>query len=129
VRVALALVLLALACGGASEHPYKGRGSGPPSRQDTTRDVGPNGAGELPMDEVEQNMREVRADVLTCAQKTSYEGKVTVRVTIAPEGSASAVIENGSGQAEVDDCVTGAFAKTTFPTSKRGQRFQYSFTF
>ena len=129
MRLALCLVaLLAPACGG-SEHPYKGRGPGPPSRQDTTRDVGANGEGELTMDEVEQNMREVRADVITCAQKTSYEGKVTVRVTIAPDGSASAVIEKGSGQAEVDDCVTGAFANAKFPTSRRGQRFQYGFTF
>jgi outer membrane biosynthesis protein TonB len=128
VRLAL-LLLVAAACGGGSEHPYKGRGAGPPSRQNTTNDVGPNGEGELPMDEVDQNMREIRADVITCAQKTSYEGKVTVRVTIAPDGSASAVIENGSGLAEVDDCVTGAFAKARFPTSKRGQRFQYGFTF
>jgi outer membrane biosynthesis protein TonB len=128
VRLAL-VVLVVAACGGASEHPYTGKGTRPPSRQDTTRDVGPNGKGELTMDEVEQNMRDVRAAVLTCAQKTSYEGKVSVRVTIAPDGSASAVIENGSGQAEVDDCVTGAFANATFPTSRRGQRFQYSFTF
>jgi len=128
VRLAL-VVLVVAACGGASEHPYTGKGTGPPSRQDTTRDVGPNGKGELTMDEVELNMRDVRAAVLTCAQKTSYEGKVSVRVTIAPDGSASAVIENGSGQAEVDDCVTGAFANATFPTSGRGQRFQYSFTF
>jgi TonB family protein len=129
MRRALALLVLVTACGGASEHPYQGKGAGPPSRQDTTRDVGPNGEGELPMDEVEQNMREIRAAVLTCAQETSYEGKVTVRVTIAPAGSASAVIEQGSGQADVDDCVTGAFAKASFPASKRGQRFQYSFTF
>lgn len=129
MRRALALLVFLAACGGAPEHPYKGRGAGPPPRQDTTREVGPNGEGELPMDEVELNMREIRAAVITCAQQTSYEGKVTVRVTIAPAGSASAVIEQGSGQAEVDDCVTGAFAKTTFPASKRGQRFQYSFTF
>ncbi len=130
MRRALALIVMIAACGGgASEHPYTGRGKGPPPRQDTTRDVGPNGEGELPMDEVEQNMREIRAAVITCAQETSYEGKVTVRVTIAPAGSASAVIEQGSGQADVDDCVTGAFAKAAFPASKRGQRFQYSFTF
>ena len=130
LALALAVACAALACGGASEPSDTGpKKKPPPSRQDTVRDVGPDGEGELPMEEVELNMREVRAAVLTCAQETSYEGKVTVRVTIAPAGSASAVIEQGSGQADVDDCVTGAFAKASFPASKRGQRFQYSFTF
>ena len=127
------LVALALAgCGGAAETADTDRGARkkpPPPRQDTVRDVGPDGEGELPMEEVELNMREVRAAMITCAQETSYEGKVTVRVTIAPTGAASAVIEQGSGQPEVDDCVTGAFGKVRFSTSERGQRFQYSFTF
>ncbi len=127
---AVALLALAAACGGASSQDDTGpRKKPPPPREDTVRDVGPDGEGELPMDQVDLNMREVRAAVLTCAQETSYEGKVSVRVTIAPSGSASAVIERGSGQPEVDDCVTGAFAKASFPTSQRGQRFQYSFTF
>jgi outer membrane biosynthesis protein TonB len=130
VRIALAIAVLAGACGGAEPAADTGpTKKPPPPRQDTVRDVGPDGEGELPMEEVELNMREVRAAVLTCAQETSYEGKVTVRVTIAPGGAASAVIEQGSGQAEVDDCVTGAFGKVSFPTSRRGQRFQYSFTF
>ena len=132
MRIALALVIAgaALACGGASEPSDTGpRKKPPPPREDTVRDVGADGEGELPMEEVEMNMREVRAAVLTCAQETSYEGKVTVRVTVAPAGAARAVIEQGSGQPEVDDCVTGAFARVTFPTSERGQRFQYSFTF
>ena len=124
------LVLVAVSCGGASESSDTGpRKKPPPPRQDTVRDVGPDGEGELPMDTVEQNMREVRAAVLTCAQETSYEGKVTVRVTITPAGAASAVIERGSGEPAVDDCVTGAFVKAAFPSSERGQRFQYSFTF
>jgi outer membrane biosynthesis protein TonB len=128
--LALALSVALAACGGASEQSDTGpKKKPPPAREDTYRDVGPDGEGELPMDVVQNNMRDVRAAVLTCAQETSYEGKVTVRVTIEPNGAASAVIEQGSGQAEVDDCVTGAFARTTFPSSQRGQRFQYSFTF
>lgn len=125
------LLAAAAACGGgASQTDTAGpRKKPPPPREDTVRDVGPDGEGELPMSEVELNMREVRAAVLTCAQETSYEGKVAVRVTIAPGGAASAVIEQGSGQPEVDDCVTAAFGKVTFPTSRRGQRFRYSFTF
>ncbi len=130
MRIALVLLVAAVACGGASDQSDTGpKKKPPPSRQDTVRDVGPDGEGELPMEQVELNMREVRAAVLTCAQETSYEGKVTVRVTVAPNGAASAVIEQGSGEPAVDDCVTGAFAKVTFPTSERGQRFQYSFTF
>lgn len=130
MRAPLAAVLLLAACGGAAEPAGTGPGKKPPPpRQDTVRDVGPDGEGELPMEQVELNMREVRAAVLTCAQETSYEGKVTVRVTIAPGGSASAVIEQGSGEPAVDDCVTGAFARAAFPASERGQRFQYSFTF
>ncbi|HEU5059004.1 MAG TPA: TonB C-terminal domain-containing protein [Kofleriaceae bacterium] len=130
MKIALAIAVLAGACGGAEPAADTGpKKKPPPPRQDTVRDVGPDGEGELPMEQVELNMREVRAAVITCAQETSYEGKVTVRVTIAPTGAASAVIERGSGQAEVDDCVTAAFGKVSFPTSERGQRFQYSFTF
>ena len=130
MRIALALLVGLAACGGAAETSDTGaRKKPPPPRQDTVQDVGPDGEGELPMEEVELNMREVRAAMITCAQETSYEGKVTVRVTIAPTGAASAVIEQGSGQPEIDDCVTGAFGKVSFPTSQRGQRFQYSFTF
>ena len=130
-RRAIVLVLLGLAaCGGASESSDTGpKKKPPPPRHDTVRDVGPDGEGELPMEQVELYMREVRAAVITCAQQTSFEGKVTVRVTVAPDGAASAVIERGSGDPAVDDCVTGAFAKAAFPTSERGQRFQYSFTF
>lgn len=125
-----AVLLLAASCGGAAEPADTGpKKKPPPPREDTVRDVGPDGEGELPMEEVEQNMREVRAAVITCAQETSFEGKVTVRVTIAPNGAASAVIERGSGDPAVDDCVTGAFTPVAFPSSERGQRFQYSFTF
>jgi outer membrane biosynthesis protein TonB len=128
-RVFALLVALA-ACGGASsQSDPAGPRKKPPPREDTVRDVGPDGEGELPMSEVELNMRDVRAAVLTCAQETSYEGKVAVRVTIAPSGAASAIIEQGSGLPEVDDCVTAAFGKVTFPSSQRGQRFRYSFTF
>ena len=130
MRIALALLVGLAGCGGAADTADTGpTKKPPPPRQDTVRDVGADGEGELPMEEVELNMREVRAAMITCAQETSYEGKVTVRVTIAPAGSASAVIEQGSGQPEIDDCVTGAFGKVSFPTSQRGQRFQYSFTF
>jgi hypothetical protein len=130
VKIALALLVGLAGCGGAADSADTGpKKKPPPPRQDTVRDVGPDGEGELPMAEVEQNMAEVRAAMLTCAEASTYEGKVTVRVTIAPSGAASAVIEQGSGQADVDDCVTGAFGKVGFPTSRRGQRFQYSFTF
>jgi hypothetical protein len=102
MRPLAALFILAVACGGASEPSDTGpKKKPPPSRQDTVRDVGPDGEGELPMEQVEQNMREVRA----------------------------AVIEKGAGDPAVDDCVVAAFAGVTFSTSERGQRFQYSFTF
>ncbi len=130
MRIALALLVGLTGCGGAADTGDTGpKKKPPPPRQDTVRDVGPDGEGELPMAEVEENMPEVRATMIACAQETSYEGKVTVRVTIEPGGAASAVIEQGSGQREVDDCVTGSFGAVTFPTSRRGQRFQYSFTF
>ena len=130
MRIALVLLVGLAGCGGAADTADTGpKKKPPPPRQDTVRDVGPDGEGEVPMAEVEQKMPEVRAAMITCAQESSYEGKVTVRVTIEPSGAASAVIEQGSGQAEVDGCVTGAFGKVTFPASQRGQRFQYSFTF
>lgn len=128
--LAVLLLLCAASCGGASESTDTGPAKKPPPpREDTVRDVGPDGEGELPMEQVELNMREVRAAVITCAQETSYEGKVSVRVTIAPNGAASAVVEKAAGDPAVDDCVVAAFGKVTFPSSERGQRFQYSFTF
>jgi outer membrane biosynthesis protein TonB len=92
-------------------------------------DAAPDSPGELPMSEVNAGMDGVRATVRECARRTTYEGKVSVRVTIDPSGGASAVIEKGSGEPDIDGCVTGAFARASFPASRKGQRFRYSFTF
>jgi hypothetical protein len=89
----------------------------------------PDAPGKLPMSVVDEHMGIVRGKVLKCAEATTYEGKVTVRVTITPAGAARAVIEHGAGEAAVDDCVLAAFADAAFPASERGQRFAYSFTF
>ena len=90
-------------------------------------DAAPDGAGELPMAVVDEHMEDIRAKVRACAEATTYEGKVQVQVTIAPDGAATAAILDGDPQ--VDGCVQDAFAGATFPASERGQRFTYAFTF
>jgi hypothetical protein len=93
-------------------------------------DAAPDTAGELPMTVVDEHMEPVREKVKACAAATTFEGKVVVRATIYPDGRASAEVEDAAGApAEILDCVTGAFAEATFPTSQRGQRFKYSFSF
>jgi outer membrane biosynthesis protein TonB len=92
-------------------------------------DAGADNPGEVSMAAVEANMGPVREDVQACAAITTYEGKVTVQVVIAPDGSATAEIVSGSGKPEIDGCVVDAFDDVAFPTSERGQRFKYSFTF
>lgn len=92
-------------------------------------DAAADNAGELTMAEVQAQMGPIRDAVTACAQATTYEGKVVAQVTIYPDGRASAELITPSGDRTVDDCVTGAFADATFPTSQRGQRFKYSFTF
>lgn len=124
------LIVAGSACGGGQAAP-----SGPAATPiDAGADLsGPDApadnGGELLMSDVEANLEEVRATVRACAAATTYEGKVTVRVVIRPSGAATATIESGSGLPEIDGCVTGAFADVTFPSSARGQRFAYSFSF
>jgi outer membrane biosynthesis protein TonB len=92
-------------------------------------DAAADNPGELTMAEVQAQMGPIRDTVTACAQATTFEGKVTVQVTIYPDGRASAELIDAANDKTVDDCVTGAFAEATFPTSQRGQRFKYSFTF
>lgn len=92
-------------------------------------EVDPDGPGKLPMSEVDAHMDEVRQFIRACAEATTYEGKVSVRVTITPQGAASAVVESASGEPDIDQCMIDAFTKVTFPASERGQRFAYSYTF
>jgi hypothetical protein len=96
-------------------------------------DASPDNKDELPMAEVEANMGPVREAVQQCAAVTTFEGKVTVKVTIYPDGHATAdastIQGTGAVPAEIAACITDAFAKATFPTSGRGQRFTYGFTF
>lgn len=128
-RLVLGFVI-GLGCGGGQAAP-----SGPAAAPiDAGADLsGPDApadnSGELLMSDVEAHMEDVRATVKACAAATTYEGKVSVRVIIQPSGAASATIESGSGLPEIDGCVTGAFVDVAFPTSARGQRFLYSFSF
>jgi len=96
-------------------------------------DASPDNKDELPMAEVEANMGPVREAVQQCAAVTTFEGKVTVKVSIYPDGHAAAdsstIQGTGAVPAEIAACITDAFAKATFPTSGRGQRFTYGFTF
>ena len=95
-----------------------------------TGDGSPDGPGKLPMSEVEKHMGPVRTRVQECASVTVYEGKVSARVTITPEGTATAAVQDGgSGDPKIDECIVQAFVGVKFPDSKRGQHFVYSFTF
>lgn len=131
-RIALVAVLAAVslgaACGDDPKPPPK-----QPQRVVKVPSKGlsgpPDAPGKLPMDVVNEHMDEVRAILKGCAAETTYEGKVTVRVTIEPTGEASALLEQAASEPAIDDCMTGAFEQVTFPASERGQRFQYSYTF
>lgn len=89
----------------------------------------PDAPGKLPMTEVEAHMSDVLATIKECADDSTYEGKVSVRVTILPDGTASAELIDISGEPLIDECMMDAFRGVTFPTSDRGQRFSYSYTF
>ena len=89
----------------------------------------PDAPGKLPMVVVREHMAEVVAILKACADETTYEGKVIVRVTIDPSGHASAALEEASNDPAIDPCMVGAFEQVMFPESERGQRFQYSYTF
>lgn len=123
----IGLVGVVAACSGDKPPPKK------PQRTVHVPSTGlhgpPDAPGKLPMDEVEATMDDVVAILKGCADETTYEGKVSARVTIQPSGDASAVLEQASGEPEIDDCMVGAFEQVKFPTSDRGQRFLYSYTF
>ncbi len=95
-----------------------------------TGDGSPDSPGKLPMAEVEKHMGPVRQAVMECASVTVYEGKVQAKVTITPDGKASAVMHaGGSGDPKIDECVVQSFVGVKFPNSERGQHFIYGFTF
>ena len=89
----------------------------------------PDAPGKLPMADVQLHMGDALAAIKSCAETTTYEGKVTVRVTILPSGEASAELTEASDVPEIDNCMLGAFGDSVFPTSERGQRFVYSYSF
>lgn len=134
----LSLVILLSSCAAPARAPGA-QGTGDPAPEvkpappvadnEMVGDGSPDGAGKLPMATVEQHMGKVRDSVKACADATTYEGKVSVRVVITPAGAPTAKITQGSGEANIDECVVHAFADVTFPTSERGQSFVYSFTF
>lgn len=126
-HVVLALTLAACSGGGSKVQPAL-----PPEAYDEPvqdLDAGPDNAGEVPMAEVEAHLDGVKQAVRDCAAITTYEGKVTVQVVIAPDGSATAEIITGTGHDDIDACTLAAFDGVAFPTSERGQRFKYNFTF
>lgn len=127
MRAALAFAVLVAACSDPAPAPKQ------PRRNVVVPSKGlggpPDAPGKLPMSIVDEHMDEVRAIVKGCADETTYEGKVTVRVTILPTGEASAALEQAAGEAAIDDCMVGAFEQVSFPQSERGQRFQYSYRF
>lgn len=131
LRGGRALVLLALcACGPQSSVASPTPVFPPDAGVDPDApDAAADNPGELTMAEVQAQMGPIRDTVTACAQATTYEGKVSVQVTIYPDGRAAAELVAPSGDTTIDDCITGAFADATFPTSERGQRFRYSFTF
>jgi len=93
-------------------------------------DAGPDQAGELPMEQVQEAMGPVKQSIEdNCAATTAFAGVTKVMITIHPDGTAAADVEQGSGMADVDKCVVDQVGKATFPTSQRGQRFHYSFRF
>jgi hypothetical protein len=97
--------------------------------EETTGDGSPDSPGKLPMAEVEKHMGQVRQSVKECADVTTYEGKAQAKVTITPDGKATAVMQDSSGEPKIDECVVQAFVGVKFPSSERGQHFFYSFTF
>ena len=131
------LAALALSSCAAPERQPGAQGTGDPPPPVVNRPAIPDeqvddsqdGPGKLPMATVEQHMGAVRDAIKACADKTTYEGKVSARILIAPAGTASATITQSSGQPDIDDCVVDAFTRATFPASERGQRLVYSFTF
>jgi hypothetical protein len=133
------LILVAIGCSSchsAKRQPgAQGTGDPPPPvihREpipDESVDDSQDAPGKLPMSTVEQHMGVVREAIKACADATTYEGKVSARIIISPAGEASATITQGSGQANIDECVVRAFADAKFPSSQRGQRLVYSYTF
>jgi len=123
----IAALLAACSGGGKQVEPAL-----PPEAYDDPQadiDAGPDNEGELTMAEVEANMGPIRDAVKDCAATTTWEGKVTVQISIDAEGTPRAEMIEGSGKDNIDSCVMAAFDDKHFPTSKRGQRFKYSFTF
>jgi hypothetical protein len=125
------LVLAICACGEKRLDPQPVRPPPPPT-EDTTTYSGPDAPGKLPMSEVETHMGGVRDALKACAERTTYEGTIQIRIVIAPSGSSTATItDHGipSAPPEIDDCVTQATSTVVFPESEKGQQFVYSYTF
>ena len=129
-----ALVVLLAACGPkstvANKEPVLPPGeSNDPQPDPGAPDAGPDQAGEISMEQVKVEMAAVRDEIqMNCAAATTVTGVVKVIVTINPDGTATAEIEQGL-DADADKCVVDSITGSQFSASDRGQRFHYSFTF
>jgi hypothetical protein len=120
-----------VACGEKRLDPQPYRPPPPPT-EDTTTVSGPDAPGKLPMSEVEAHMSGVRDALKECADRTTYEGTIKIRIVIAPSGASTGTItDHGTPSAppEIDQCVGTAVTNVVFPESEKGQQFVYSYTF
>ena len=124
------LLLVLAACSGKGEVASPTPVIPPDAAAAPAPDAGPDQAGELPMAQVQDAMVQVRQAIEDdCAGTTAFAGTTKVMITIHPDGTCVADLEQGSGMDTVDQCVIADVGKTHFPTSERGQRFHYSFRF
>src|SRR5262245_61191590 len=90
-------IVIVAACGSSPPPEPQPVRPPPPPTEDTTLTSPPDAPGKLPMSEVESHMDSVRTALKECAERTTYEGKITMRIKIAPSGASTAeIVDHGT---------------------------------
>jgi hypothetical protein len=90
------------------------------------------GGPELPdrpnRTDISKGIGRVRGRVISCGDKHSFKGTVTVKFAISSDGDVSKASAN-KGSSAFKDCVTDAVKNAHFTKSERGLTVDYPFVF
>lgn len=123
MALALAIGIMALGCGGGSEHA-----AGPAGAADAR--------GEFASSQVSDAIRDRAGDIQDCyeqevlAEDASATGKVVVRFVVEPSGKVTDVrVTEHSEYPALDACVTSAVRTISFDRGPKGGAVTFSYPF
>ncbi len=86
-------------------------------------------ADSLDRAQIADGIAKVKPLIAACGDKSSAKGKVKVHVTVAPDGSVSALMVEETPDNDLANCVAGVVHMVRFAATRDGGSFGYPFIF